>query len=304
MMAEFEFKSQYHCLKTSGLSAVESRRKYLMNRSDTLGRIQSNKVCLFCLVHNAQHSQACYHGLCDKCAQLFGTPASNLEYQFTISFCPLCFSQSPLTINILPPTMNPSILAIDGGGVRGGIPLEFLLLIQEHLGPKCGVADVIDLTVGPSAGGLISMGLIAMDWPVSTCSEVFDRLAQRIFRERRQPALNRALQLVLGRGSFLEIIPKWVSWIMRDSCYDAAIFDATLQEVFGRTRRAFQPLGQGSPLHSYSKSKFAAIATSIGKDTKSFVFGNFNPVEWSAKEDDYILYRSAQMHEEPLLWEV
>ncbi|PYH40993.1 patatin-like phospholipase family protein [Aspergillus saccharolyticus JOP 1030-1] len=238
IMAEFEFKSQYHCLKTSGLSAVESRRNYLMKRSDTLGRIQSNKICLFCL--------------------LFGMPASNLEYQFTIAFCPLCLSQSPLTINILPPTMNPSILAIDGGGVRGGIPLEFLLLIQEHLGPKCGVADVIDLTVGPSA----------------------------------------------GKGSFLEIIPKWISWIMSDSCYDAAIFDATLQEVFGRTRRAFQPLGQGSPLHSYSKSKFAAIATSIGKDTKSFVFGNFNPVEWLDKEDDYILYRSAQMHQEPLLWEV
>lgn len=29
--------------------------------------------------------------------------------------------------------MNPTILAINGGGVRGEIPLEFLLLIQEYL---------------------------------------------------------------------------------------------------------------------------------------------------------------------------
>jgi patatin-like phospholipase/acyl hydrolase len=48
--------------------------------------------------------------------------------------------------------MNPTILAIDGGGVRGAIPLEYLLLIQESLGRDCKIHDLIDLSVGSSSG--------------------------------------------------------------------------------------------------------------------------------------------------------
>lgn len=54
-------------------------------------------------------------------------------------------------IDVLPPTMNPTILAIDGGGVRGVIPLEFLILIQENLG-SCALQDLIDLSIGTSSG--------------------------------------------------------------------------------------------------------------------------------------------------------
>jgi patatin-like phospholipase/acyl hydrolase len=32
-------------------------------------------------------------------------------------------------VDVLPPTMYPTILAVDGGGVRGVIPLEYLILI-------------------------------------------------------------------------------------------------------------------------------------------------------------------------------
>ncbi|KAK9604833.1 hypothetical protein V6Z93_002782 [Aspergillus fumigatus] len=58
----------------------------------------------------------------------------------------------PLVIDVLPPTMNPTILAIDGGGVRGVIPLEFLVLMQEHLGPSCPLQDLVELAVGTSSG--------------------------------------------------------------------------------------------------------------------------------------------------------
>jgi patatin-like phospholipase/acyl hydrolase len=50
--------------------------------------------------------------------------------------------------------MNPTILAIDGGGVRGVIPLEYLTLIQENLGQDCNLRDLVDLAVGPSSGVL------------------------------------------------------------------------------------------------------------------------------------------------------
>jgi patatin-like phospholipase/acyl hydrolase len=47
--------------------------------------------------------------------------------------------------------MSPAVLALDGGGVRGVIPFEFLLLVQEHLRP-CTLQDVIDLAIGTSSG--------------------------------------------------------------------------------------------------------------------------------------------------------
>lgn len=47
--------------------------------------------------------------------------------------------------------MSLSILAIDGGGVKGVIPLEFLLLVQEHLA-TCAIQDVVDLAIGTSSG--------------------------------------------------------------------------------------------------------------------------------------------------------
>jgi hypothetical protein len=52
-----------------------------------------------------------------------------MEYQFTLSMCLLCLSQKELVVDVLPPTMYPTILAVDGGGVRGVIPLEYLILI-------------------------------------------------------------------------------------------------------------------------------------------------------------------------------
>lgn len=47
--------------------------------------------------------------------------------------------------------MDPTTVAIDGGGVRGVIPLEFLILVQEQLG-ECRLQDLVDLAIGTSSG--------------------------------------------------------------------------------------------------------------------------------------------------------
>jgi hypothetical protein len=224
--------------------------------------------------------------------------------------------------------MNPTILAIDGGGVRGGIPLEFLLLIQEYLGPDCKIQDVVDLSVGSSsgkltkahspicsvlfpletgkgldlltsvAGGLIVLGLNAMGWDVPKCSDVFDRLARRVFSQRRQPAISWVFHLILGRDSILGNIAKWLSWLLHDSCYDASIFDTCLREAFGEQRRIFDAVSQDSSLQLNSRAKFGVVAATIAKETKSFVFGNFNAVDWFSKErSKKIVLHSLEDHE-------
>lgn len=150
-MVEYHFSSLFERYTEGTTSSADLRREQLASQSGRLSRLRSNHVCLYCLLHSAQHVLACGHTVCDRCAQVFGVPVSGLEYQFTIRGCLYCLCQRPLVVDVLPPTMSPTILAIDGGGVRGVIPLEFLLLIQEHLRP-CVIQDVVDLALGTSSG--------------------------------------------------------------------------------------------------------------------------------------------------------
>lgn len=134
-----------------GGSSVGLREEQLKSQSGQLCRIRSNRICLYCLFEAAQHTLSCGHTLCDRCVHVFGTPITGFDYRFEVKGCLYCLYQRPLIADILPPTMSPSILAIDGGGVKGVIPLEFLVLVQEHLA-TCAIQDVVDLAIGTSSG--------------------------------------------------------------------------------------------------------------------------------------------------------
>jgi hypothetical protein len=143
---------QFDTLELMNFHSWKLRKEQLRILSGELSPVRSNLICLFCLTRSAQHHLECGHTMCDHCAQLYGSPASDVEYRFTISACPCCLYQKPLVIDVLPPTANPTILAIDGGGVRGVIPLEFLILVQESLSPYCQLQDLVDLAIGTSSG--------------------------------------------------------------------------------------------------------------------------------------------------------
>jgi hypothetical protein len=156
-LVEREFIQGFHVISTLTKASLDLRQETLMSLCHELGQIKSQRICLYCLVRCAQHCQRCHHAICDTCAQLFGNPAADAEYRFTLSMCLLCLSQEELVVDVLPPTMYPTILAVDGGGVRGVIPLEYLILIQERLGRECKLRDLVDLAVGPSSGTLASL---------------------------------------------------------------------------------------------------------------------------------------------------
>jgi patatin-like phospholipase/acyl hydrolase len=50
------------------------------------------------------------------------------------------------------------VLAIDGGGIRGIIPAAVLADLERRLAPNA-IADVFDLIVGTSTGGILALGL-------------------------------------------------------------------------------------------------------------------------------------------------
>src|SRR3954463_2533024 len=52
-----------------------------------------------------------------------------------------------------------SLLALDGGGIRGVIPARALQRIEERMGRP--ISELFDMVAGTSTGGILALGLTA-----------------------------------------------------------------------------------------------------------------------------------------------
>jgi predicted acylesterase/phospholipase RssA len=79
-------------------------------------------------------------------------------------------------------------LAIDGGGVRGIIPISILAAIEERT--KKPIAELFDLIAGTSTGGILALGLTKPDQfgkPEGSAQYLFELYKQEIPRIFRHP---------------------------------------------------------------------------------------------------------------------
>lgn len=111
------------------------------------------------------------------------------------------------------------ILAIDGGGVRGVIPATWLAALEETTGRR--TAELFDLVVGTSTGGLIALGLTCPDPRGGTRSaaDIRDQYFDSV--ERIFPAEQRQAEHRMAPGE-----PR----------YDAGPLRHYLQDLLGETR--------------------------------------------------------------------
>jgi patatin-like phospholipase/acyl hydrolase len=127
------------------------------------------------------------------------------------------------------------ILSIDGGGVRGLIPLRILESLESrllHRGITQPVHELFDLMAGTSTGGLIAAGLSAprpggnKGEAAATISELrtfYERDAREVFSYSLSARLARAFTNPLG---------------LFDETYDARPLEKILKEQFGWTSMA------------------------------------------------------------------
>jgi hypothetical protein len=95
----------------------------------------------------------CGHAMCDTCLKSHGSKDLEGGYAFKITDCPICGTCSGQSFRLIPPTAGIRLLSVDGGGVRGMVPIIFLSHLEkclEMLG--CPLSEYFDLVCGTSAG--------------------------------------------------------------------------------------------------------------------------------------------------------
>ena len=162
-------------------------------------------------------------------------------------------------VRLKPPTAGIRILSIDGGGVRGIIPLESLSLLQQLLGPDCPIQELVDLGFGTSAGGLVILSLFLQNATVEKSSTVFRTFTRRLFGQSTGQDTNMASGLM-----------RILKTCVHDSMYSSEDLQDALIQQFGRRTRMFDY----NPCLP-SGTKVAVIACS-SKDSSARIFANYN----------------------------
>lgn len=124
-------------------------------RAAALHTHQSNTVCLCCHLRKPEHPMDCGHAMCQTCVRTFGrivTTGIAPTDSWRLPSCPICGTRLIMPIRIKPPTAGIRVLSVDGGGVKGIVPLQLLFRLQELAGLDCPMQHLFDLVYGTSIG--------------------------------------------------------------------------------------------------------------------------------------------------------
>jgi hypothetical protein len=149
---EEQFCQLYTSRNQSGASSLNIHLESLNQLQPYLSLFKSHQSCFICLMRAPEKVLECGHSYCDVCIRSLGCFESS-RHTYSISQCAICSASSTSLFKLLPPTAGIRILSIDGGGIRGIIPLTILNRLQEdfaYLG--CSIRDYHDLVVGTSSG--------------------------------------------------------------------------------------------------------------------------------------------------------
>ncbi|TYC49234.1 patatin [Rhodobacterales bacterium] len=169
------------------------------------------------------------------------------------------------------------ILSIDGGGVRGLIPLRVLEALESrlmHRGISVPMHQVFDMMAGSSTGGLIAAGLCAprpggsAGEAAATLGELrdfFERDAREIFKRSISARLARTVSSRLG---------------LFDETYDARPLEKLLKERFGWT--------------SIASGFSRLVLTAYDIERRQAVFMTNGLEENGGRPDDYYFWQAVR----------
>ena len=160
--AETYAKVQEQCIKghlaayfmnmvTSDKTAAQLHWENIGGLQIPYPQLQSNSTCLWCLRRKPESPLSCKHAICNVCVRIYGEEMLIVDCQYHVRACLLCQSGS-CTVRLKPLSAGERILAIDGGGTRGVIPLNILVIMQRIMGDTLPIQDLFDIAFGTSVG--------------------------------------------------------------------------------------------------------------------------------------------------------
>ncbi len=301
---------------SSGKTAAQVHEENVGGLGIPWPQLQSNSTCLWCTRRKPEPTLSCAHAICNVCVRIYGDEMPIVDCQYRISTCLLCRFGNR-TVRLKPFSAGERILAIDGGGTRGVIPLDILAMIQGMMGSELQIQDLFDLAFGTSVGklhvaisqdvglkteigGLIVCILFLRGIPASQCVHIFDALARKLF-ERPQ-----------GRTNFLKRLRLSLKGWYKDGHYDVNALEDCLRDNLGIDDRMFgyQP--------GILATKVGIVAATIG-NASPVIFTNYNGP--GAKKEEcgkvsvvrrgkrlnnrlgYTHIRPEKVEDEPCIWE-
>ena len=123
------------------------------------------------------------------------------------------------------------ILSIDGGGIRGIIPGQVLVALENKLkersqNPNARIADFFDLVAGTSTGGILTC--------IYLCPDLGGDPARPLF------SAEEAVELYMERGDEIFSVSLWQKIRSAggalDEIYDAAELEETLDDYLGELK--------------------------------------------------------------------
>jgi hypothetical protein len=140
----------------AGRSSAEIHGDNLKRFKDQWRDILSDSTCFTCLRRRPQYRLHCGHCVCQTCVTNFGDRCPDDPWDFKVRRCFLCGMTMPeeVVVKVHPPTTGAGVLCIDGGGVRGVVPLEFMRRIKDRIGLPIPFQKFFKVAFGISSGQL------------------------------------------------------------------------------------------------------------------------------------------------------
>ncbi|KAK5189104.1 hypothetical protein LTR96_010884 [Exophiala xenobiotica] len=229
-------------------------------------RVRSDDLCFACLRRTPENNWPCGHAVCENCVRVFGQEDENDRWAFGVQRCFLCdMALREVTVKLKPDTAGVNVLTIDGGGIKGVVPLLFLQTLQDRLGLPIPVQDHFEIAFGTSSGGLIVLALFISGWTVDDCANLFESLAKRAFRPRWISHVP-----VMSRIPVLSHIVQFLVSYLADGLYPAHHLEGALKEVFG------SEMGILDYSHATAIGAKVGIPVTTVLETDSCLFTNYN----------------------------
>lgn len=136
--------------------ALQAHKYVLGSVRDFWLKNRSRETCFSCLRNKPYIELPCGHSICENCMTVFGEQSQEDRWVYKMRHCILCKLPAPNTkVRVHPPTAGASVLCIDGGGIRGVLPLTFLKLLEHRIGLPMPVLNHFKVVFGTSSGKLL-----------------------------------------------------------------------------------------------------------------------------------------------------